>query len=323
METSSSPDQSMAHSNRLSQVMRRHPLFFFYLMTYAFAWLAWLPLILSQEGRPLSPLHRTLIVVLISDLTLFVPTLSAFIMTNLTEGKSGNGRLRRRYVLWHVGFWWYLFVLIGFPALIVLSILVLPGAIAVFRAPAPGFVFTYLVNYVLFFILGGPLGEEPGWRGFALPRWQQRSGPLVGTLILGVLWGLWRLPLFLIPGYDGAGTSFAGISIPFIEFLISITALSVIVTWVFNNTRGSLLLVMLLLTSLYTAFNTFLARLFPSLPGHAPVYQSSYIVMIVVALLIILATRGRLSYQRYQRETALSAPLPDREQEPGTPGTSV
>ena len=323
METSGNPGQSMAASNRLSQVMRRHPLFFFYLMTYAFAWLAWLPLILSQEGRPLSPLHRTLIIVIIADLSLFVPTLSAFIMTNITEGKSGNGRLRRRYVLWRVGFWWYLFVLIGFPALILLSILVLPGAIAAFRAPAPGFVFAYLVSYVFYFILGGALGEVPGWCGFALPRQQQRSGPLVGTLILGVLWGLLALPLFLIPGYNGAGTSFVGISIPFIEFVISITALAVIVTWVFNNTRGSLLLAMLLIASFNTAFNTFLLRLFPSLPGHAPVFQSLYIVLIVVALLIILATRGRLSYQRYQRETALSAPLPDREQEPGTPGTSV
>ena len=139
METSSSPGQSMAPSNSLPQVMRRHPLLFFYLMTYAFAWLAWLPLILSQGGRPLSPLHRTLIIVLITDLTLFVPTLSAFIMTNITEGKSGIGRLRRRYVLWRVGFWWYLFVLIGFPALILLSMLVLPGAIPAFRAPDPGF----------------------------------------------------------------------------------------------------------------------------------------------------------------------------------------
>ena len=323
METSSSPGQSMAPSNSLPQVMRRHPLLFFYLMTYAFAWLAWLPLILSQGGRPLSPLHRTLIIVLITDLTLFVPTLSAFIMTNITEGKSGIGRLRRRYVLWRVGFWWYLFVLIGFPALILLSMLVLPGAIPAFRAPDPGLVIEYLVSYVLIFILGGPLGEEPGWRGFALPRWQQRSGPLVGTLILGLLWGLWRLPLFLIPGYNGAGTSFVGISIPFIEFVIGITALAVIVTWVFNNTRGSLLLVMLLIASFDTAFNTFVSRLFPSLPGHAPVFQSLYIVLIVVALLIILATRGRLSYQRYQRETALSASVLDREQETGTPGTSV
>ena len=164
---------------------------------------------------------------------------------------------------------------------------------------------------------------EPGWRGFALPRWQQRSGPLVGTLILGVLCGLWSLPLFLIPGYNGAGTGFVGIGIPFIEFVIGITALAFIFTWVFNNTRGSLLLVMLLHASFDTAFNTFLSRLFPSLPGHALVFQSLYIVLIVVALLIILATRGRLSYQRYQRETALSAPVPDREQEIGTPGTSV
>ncbi len=225
-------------------------------------------------------------------------------------------------MLGRVGFPWYLFVLIGFPALILLSLLVLPGAIAAFRAPAPGFVIGYLVSYGLIFILGGPLGEEPGWRGFALPRWQQRSGPLVGTLILGVLLGLWRLPLFLIPGYDGAGTGFVGISIPFIEFVIGITAMAVIVTWVYNNTRGSLLLAMLLITSLYAAFNEFV-RLFPSLPGHSPVFQSLYIVLVVVALLIILATRGRLSYQRYQRETALPAPVADREQELETPGTSV
>ena len=250
METSHSHGQSLALSHSLAQVMQRHPLFFFYLMAYAFAWPAWLVPVLAQKGRPLWPIHMTLITMIIADLAPFVgPTFSAFIMTGITEGKSGIGRLRRRYVLGRVGFPWYLFVLIGFPALILLSLLVLPGAIAAFRAPAPGFVIGYLVSYGLIFILGGPLGEEPGWRGFALPRWQQRSGPLVGTLILGVLLGLWRLPLFLIPGYDGAGTGFVGISIPFIEFVIGITAMAVIVTWVYNNTRGSLLLAMLLITS--------------------------------------------------------------------------
>lgn len=236
-------------------------------------------------------------------------------MTNITEGKSGNSRLRRRYALWRVGFWWYLFVLIGSPALILLSILVLPGAIAAFRAPTPGFVFAYLMSYVFYFILGGALGEVPGWCGFALPRQQQLSGPLMGTLILGVLWGLLALPLFLIPGYNGAGTSFVGISISFIEYVIGVTLTAVIVTWVFNNTRGSLLLAMLLIASFNTAFNTFLLRLFPSLPGHAPVFQSLYIVLIVVALLVILTTRGRLSYQRYQRETARHYLIGSRSQE--------
>ena len=87
-------------------------------------------------------------------------------------------------------------------------------------------------------------------------------------------------------------------------------------TWVFNKTRGSLLLVMLLHASLNTASNVFLVRLFPlSFTRHAPVQQSLDIVMIVVALLIILATRGRLSYQRYQRETAPPVPGTDEEQE--------
>jgi hypothetical protein len=83
METSSSPGQSMAASHSLSQVMRRHPLF----LAYAFAWL---PLILSQEGRPLSSFHMSHIIVFITDLALVVPMLSAFIMTNFIEGKSGS-----------------------------------------------------------------------------------------------------------------------------------------------------------------------------------------------------------------------------------------
>ena len=326
METSNSPGQSMAPAHRLSQVMRRHPLFFFYLMAYAFAWLTWLPLVLSQDGLRLWYFHMPL-GILLGFLpgvgTLLGPTLSAFIMTGITEGKPGIGRLLSRFILWRVQLRWYLFVLLGMPALILLSIVVVPGAIAAFRAPAPGFVIIYLVVYIAGFILGGPLGEEPGWRGFALPRWQQRSGPLVGTLILGVLWGLWHFPLFLLPGYNGAGTGFVGIGIPFVEFVIGITALAVTFTWVFSNTRGSLLLVMLLHASFNTAFNVFLLRLFPSFARHSPVFQSLYIVLVVVALLIILATRGRLSYQRYLRETARPSPVTDREQELGTAGTSV
>jgi ABC-type sugar transport system permease subunit len=113
---------------------------------------------------------------------------------------------------------------------------------------------------------------------------------------------------------DGFGS--IRVRIPFAEFVISTVAFAVIWTWVFNNTRGSLLLVMLLHASLNTASNVFLLRLFPlSFAMHAPVQQSLDIVMIVVALLIILATRGRLSYQCYQREMAYPVPGTDEEQE--------
>ncbi len=110
---------------------------------------------------------------------------------------------------------------------------------------------------LVIFLVGGPLAEEPGWRGFALPRLEERFGPLVGTLLLGTLWGLWHLPLFLFtPGYNGAGTGLVGISLPFLAFVIGEVALAVIFTWVFNNTHGSLLLTMLLHASANTAIGT-------------------------------------------------------------------
>jgi uncharacterized protein len=95
---------------------------------------------------------------------------------------------------------WYLFVLVGLPAVMVLGTLLRPGALASFdiSALAPGI--GYLGAFVLMVVLGGPLFEEPGWRGFALPRLQRLlHGPLVGGLILGSLWALWHLPGFLVP----------------------------------------------------------------------------------------------------------------------------
>jgi uncharacterized protein len=304
MELSNTPGQSTAPSNSLLQMMRRHPLSFYFLMAFGFTWIYEL-LVFALLHLPLLPWGVPLAIV--------GPTLAAFLMTSVIEGRSGVLHLLRRYARWHVGVQWYLFALLGIPAVVLLSVLVLPGGITALRAPTPALVLSYLASYIGIFLVGGPLFEEPGWRGFALPRLQQRAGPLVGSLLLGVLWGLWHLPLFLfVPGYDGAGSGFVGISIPFVEFVISIVAGTCIITWVFNNTRGSLLLTMLL----HASFNT--------ASGYAPatplVILSRTLCFVVVALVIIAATRGRLSYQR---ETALSGPRTDREQEPGTAGTSV
>ncbi len=301
MELSNTGGKATAPSNSLLQLMRRHPLFFFFLMALGFTWVYELVFIVL--------LHLPLGTAVIPG-QIIGPTFSAFLMTGLTEGDVGMGRLLRRYVLWRVGWPWYLVVLIGVPALLLLTILVLPGGIGAVRPVVQA----YLVAYVIIFFVGGAFFEEPGWRGFALPRLQQRYGALWGTLILGVLWAFWHLPVFLVPGFNGAGTGFAGVSIPFVEFVFGTMAMAVIFTWVFNNTRGSLLLAMLLHASLDTA-----------VPGaeSSLIFLTLYIVLVVIALLIILATRGRLSYERYQRETALPAPVTDREQGPGTAGTSV
>lgn len=209
----------------------------------------------------------------------------------------------RRYVLWRVGLPWYLLVLVGIPALLLLSILVLPGDMAVVRH----LVLIYPVAFIVTLFLGGAFFEEPGWRGFAMPRLQQRFGALRGTLLLGILWTFWHLPMFFVPGFNGAGTGAVGISVAVAEFLIGTTAMAVIFTWVFNNTRGSLLLAILLHASLDTAAPSF---------GNLLIFSTLYAVIAVVALLIIVVTRGRLSYERYQHETELPASVAVVELEP-------
>jgi membrane protease YdiL (CAAX protease family) len=82
-------------------------------------------------------------------------------------------------------------------------------------------------------------GEEIGWRGYALPRLSERAGLGPASVVLGVIWAVWHLPLFLVPASDTFGQSFP-------LFLTEVTAMSVAMAWLYWRTRGSLLLVMLL-----------------------------------------------------------------------------
>ncbi len=165
METSKTSGQATAASRSLPQVMRRHPLFFFFLMAYAFSWIVLIPFVLSVWGI----LPKFFIFTFYLN-PFLGPTLAAFIMTGITEGKAGVLRLLHRYIQWRAGWQWYLFILLGIPALLVLAIMVLPGALASFHGLPPLFLVIYPVSFVVTLILGGPLGEEPGWCGFAAPH---------------------------------------------------------------------------------------------------------------------------------------------------------
>jgi membrane protease YdiL (CAAX protease family) len=306
----------MVPSNHLAQRLRERPLLFFVLLTFGATW-AYETLVFGILRIPITEFWATFLLLLVG------PTMAGFVMTAVTKGRVGGRQLLRRCVLWRVGFSWYLLVLLGVPALLLLPYLIQPGAFAAFRMPGPDFWLTYLLVYLLTLVAGGPLAEEPGWRGFALPRLQRRSGPLLGTLLLGVLWGLWHLPLFLfVPGYNGAGSGFLGILIPFAAFVLICSAYAIVFTWVFNNTRGSVLLAILLHTSLNTA-PALLPSLFPSL-SRAPLFGVSVLLLwVAVAALLIAVTRGRLSYQRYLQRTARPASASDVAQEPDETGLAV
>jgi membrane protease YdiL (CAAX protease family) len=227
-------------------LLARHPLIFYFLLAYAGTWVVTVPLALCANNVGLLPFgvpDRS--VFFISALWVFLgPTLAAFIMTGMTEGRAGIRRLLSRYVLWRVGLRWYLVALFGPPAVMLLVTIVLPGALASFKSLAPLNPLLLLVSFPLILIFGGALFEEGGWRGFALPRLQRLHGPLVGTLILAPLWACWHLPLFWVTVWGTPPTI-----LNMVLFLASVIFMTIVFTWVFNNTKGSILLAILLHTS--------------------------------------------------------------------------
>ena len=130
------------------------------------------------------------------------PVLSGFIMTAIIEGKPGITSLTRRIVRWRVGLQWYVFAIIGLPALMLFTTLIRPGALESLDISGQPSVLSYLRAFISMALIGGPLFEEPGWTGFAQPRLQRSYGPLAGGFILGSLWAVWHLPGFLIPSQD-------------------------------------------------------------------------------------------------------------------------
>jgi uncharacterized protein len=274
----------------MKSVISRHPLLSFFVMAFLFSWIAVLPLLLNH-ALPVEPFQ------ILGALA--GPTLAAVVVIAMTAGKAGLGTFFKRYVQWRAGLIWWLIVLFGalLALTIVAALFVGPSVISEFINNIGLILPTYLIALVVGVILG-PLWEEPGWRGFALPRLQAQFGPLVGTLILGVLWALWHIPGYL-GGWMGAGLP---------VLIVSSVAFSMIMTWVYNNTRGSILLMILLHSSSNAAISIGSKVLPTDLPAstNTLVYGGwvPAITYMVIAVAVILVTRGRLSYGRSESQAA-------------------
>jgi membrane protease YdiL (CAAX protease family) len=258
-----------------------HPLVSYFLLAYALAWVIWIPLALSSQGVVAVRLPVPLYL-----LGSFAPLVSALVVRGVTGGKREMSSLWHQLGRWRVGWQWYGIALFG-PALLTLL------ALAVFSLAAgrsydlghapivqsvPHGVNVWLLLLPVFVvgaIFGGPLGEEPGWRGFALPRLQSHMIPLAATLLLGLLWGVWHLPLFFIKG-----TSQASLPIP--AFLIGVLLLSIWFTWILNGTGGSVLLTILLHAAVNTTTN-FLPLSFVS--------WEFLVIEAILAAILMLVTR--------------------------------
>jgi membrane protease YdiL (CAAX protease family) len=288
-------------------LLARHPLLFFVLIAYLGTWVVWLPFLLSADGLGLMVFSNPLPLIVIGGLGTFTgPALGAFVMTGIIEGRVGIRRLVRKIVLWRVGVRWYLLTFLGFPVILTLATIVVPGNLASFEPMDP---LPLLGSFLIFFvypalIIGGPLGEEPGWRGFALPRLQRQHGPLVGSLILGVIWTFWHVA----PVWLGAWLHAGMLNVyNFVLYLLFITSWTIVMTWVYNNTKGSVFMAILGHASVDAFPN---GILWPLLPASLAVtgygvyfgYYGMVIGMGVLALVVIALTRGQLGYQHYRQE---------------------
>jgi membrane protease YdiL (CAAX protease family) len=268
----------------MKALLVRRPVESFFVIAFLFSWIAVLPVVLNPALPP-EPFQ-----ILGS---LLGPTLSAFLVIGITEGRNSLGYFIRRYAQWRAGILWWLVVLFGALVSVNLIATLIVGSVVLkeFGAHIGIALATYFLTLVTGIILG-PLWEEPGWRGFALPRLQSRHGPLVGTLILGVLWAVWHLP-----GYFGGWLLGSPLAL-----LVSSVAFSIIMTWVYNNTRGSILLMILLHSSSNATLSLGALVLPTSMPQTVErLVNNGWIPAItysIAALLVILATRGLLSFKR-------------------------
>jgi membrane protease YdiL (CAAX protease family) len=170
------------------------------------------------------------------------------------------------------------------------------------RALTPSALALYPAAYVSHFFFG-PLFEESGWRGFALPRMQHRFGPVRGSILLGLLWSAWHfflyLPTWLAGGVEGVLSGMA-------VFTVMTVAMTFVFTWLSNNTRASLLLCVLLHGSVdgTATYMQVLADRGVISPDAAANSAGLGVPIACVVLMVVLlvATRGRLGYPRYRDE---------------------
>lgn len=254
----------------------------FFGLTIFISWTLWSPLYISEGINEFWVLPGA-----------WGPTIAAILLTYINTGKVGLKKLFRKLLIWKVNVKYYLFAIFSLFVIALISVTVygvlggkLPGITVVLEGMGidngdlslallllPVF---YLVNT----LLGGPIAEELGWRGYAQELLQNKYGPNVSGLIIGFMWGIWHLPLFIfLPKAVG--------SMPIWFYIPLMTSMGLVFSWLYNKTNGSVLLAILLHGGMNFAHGFLGADVFKDLK------LLSIQVLGVIVLTIILSRRNK------------------------------
>lgn len=278
----------------LAGLVRRHPLLTFFVLANLLSWAAWTPLVLSSDGLGLWAfsfpriLGSTQLAGVLPGAYLG-PITSALIVTAVADGRPGLRRWAARLWRWRVRWTWYAVALLAVPAAFVVAGTFFSGGHLV--APSLTVLALYVPGLLLQMVTTG-LAEEPGWRDFALPRLQVRFGPLRAAMLLGPLWAMWHLPLFLTA--DWGGWPDVRWTEPLV-FTIFCVSFNVVVSWFFNRTGQSLPLTMLLHVGVNNFSSIVWTSVFPTLDPDRTL-QAQAVVAAIAAVAVLVLTRGRLGY---------------------------
>lgn len=250
----------------------------FFFLTFLFSWFMWFPGVLYTHHL-LNPSQFVLdLLEIMNWMGGIGPSLIAFILTFKNGGKQGGKKLFSKILRIKLGFWY-------FPIFLIIPVLLIVAHILNMIFFGADFPQTGLLSepwwipvvFLIFFIL--QISEEFGWRGYALDRLQTRWSALVSSLIIGVLWTIWHLPMFLSKGFPQYEYH-----LPFGQLFITLVTASVIITWIQNNTKGSLIPAFVI-----HALINISGEVLPLIEKNKEV-QGDYSVWIIVNILSVIAS---------------------------------
>jgi uncharacterized protein len=249
----------------LLSLLRRYPVTSFFTLAIGLTWIAFIPYYSSTDSIPWFT---------------FGPMAAGIVMASLTGGVKALKSLGAATFRWKVNPIWYV-VAIGLPfASQYISVLLNP----LFGSAAPAWgnippIMEILPMVALLIVFSGPLGEEVGWRGFALPRLLETHSALAASLILGSVWAVWHLPLILVGDFTAYGA------------LMPVIA-AIMFTWLLQNTNGSVLLAILMHAS-YQNSVRYLGKVYTDADHVQQQWLGNAVwVFMVVAILVVYGTRS-------------------------------
>lgn len=273
--------------------IQRHQVPLFFALAFTLSWLVWGSVIAQQQH--LLPFHIP------AGLAFYAVSIAACVVAGLALGRAGLWDLARRMLTWRVAPLWYA-VAVAVP----LALALLPagiyrvfgGAASIGGALSLGSAALFFLSETVFFLFT----EEIAWRGFALPRLQARHSALTASVILGLLWGVWHTPLFFIAGE-------AQSTLPYPAFVLFAVAESVLMTWVYNHSHGSVLLAALF----HAATDAALVFAGVLTGGVGLFWLAALVTCLAAGAVVLVEGPARLARASRERETALVARAAARE----------